>query len=66
MEIKETVQVSENTVNSVSAPRNLLDCDSAYDRFQTSFSQTHRLIVEINRRKQFQNVVINPIMRVNG
>lgn len=29
MEIKETVQVSENTVNPLSAPRNLLASDSA-------------------------------------
>lgn len=39
MEIKETVQVSENTVNFVSAPRNLLARHSAYDTLQTSFSQ---------------------------
>lgn len=39
MEIKETVQVSENTVNSVSAPRNLLGSDSAYDTLQASISQ---------------------------
>lgn len=53
MKIKETVQVSENTVNSVSAPRNLLASDSAYDTLQTSFSQNP----SINRGDQSERSV---------
>lgn len=53
MEIKETVQVSENTVNSVSAPRNLLASDSAYDTLQTSFFQS----LSINRGDQSEKSV---------
>lgn len=53
MEIKETVQVSENTVNSVSAPRNLLASDSAYDTLQTSFSRS----LSINRGDQSEKSV---------